>query len=198
MKRGFDIVFALCALAVLALPLLALALAVRVSLGSPVLFRQKRAGKGGRLFTLFKFRTMREAFAPDGVPLPDAERLTSFGRFLRKTSLDELPELANVLTGDMSLVGPRPLLPEYLPLYSPRQALRHTVRPGLTGLAQISGRNALTWAKRLELDARYVETRTMRMDIGIIFRTIPAVLSRRGIGHGAEETMPPFPGSGTN
>jgi len=196
MKRVFDIVLSIAALAILLVPLCAIALAVFCAMGAPVFFRQKRSGKDGRIFTLYKFRTMRAAVGPDGAPLPDPARLTPFGRFLRNTSLDELPEFWNVLRGDMSLVGPRPLLPEYLPLYNARQARRHEVRPGITGLAQVSGRNALSWEEKFELDVRYVETRTMRMDIAILFMTIPVALSRRGISHGAEGAMPPFRGSG--
>jgi lipopolysaccharide/colanic/teichoic acid biosynthesis glycosyltransferase len=158
-------------------------------MGPPVLFRQVRPGRGGRLFTLRKFRTMRSGSGPD------EERLTSIGRWLRRTSLDELPELWNVVAGDMSLVGPRPLLVEYLDLYSPRQARRHDVRPGLTGLAQVEGRNLVDWDARLELDVRYVETRTLGLDLRILWRTIGLVLRREGISAEGEATMAPFRGS---
>ncbi len=172
----------------------ALALLVRLRLGSPVLFRQTRIGLGGRPFTLYKFRSMRDATGPDGRPLPDAERLTSFGRWLRSTSLDELPSLWNVLRGDMALVGPRPLLPEYLPLYNARQARRHEVRPGITGWAQVNGRNAVDWAERLEMDVWYVEHRSLRLDLRILWRTVGSVLRRDGISQKGEATMAAFKG----
>ena len=194
LKRGFDIVVAAALLVVLA-PLMAMiALAVRIGLGRPVIFVQERPGKGGRVFRLHKFRTMRDARGPDGMPLPDAERLTGLGRFLRASSLDELPELWNVLRGDMSLVGPRPLLVEYLDRYSPRQARRHEVRPGITGLAQVSGRNALGWDERLELDVRYVDERTFWLDLRILLLTLGTVVRREGIASDGHATMPEFTG----
>lgn len=147
-----------------------------------------------RPFTLMKFRTMREAFGSDGRPLPDTARMTRFGSFLRSTSLDELPELINVLRGQMSLVGPRPLLPEYLPRYSLEHQRRHDVRPGLTGLAQVSGRNALTWRERLDLDVAYVRAPSLRGDITLLLRTIAAVTSRRGVSQAGSATMTPFTG----
>jgi lipopolysaccharide/colanic/teichoic acid biosynthesis glycosyltransferase len=156
-----------------------------------VLFRQVRPGRHGELFTILKFRTMRDG------PGADAERLTSLGRWLRATSLDELPELWNVLRGDMSLVGPRPLLVEYLPLYSPRQSRRHEVRPGLTGLAQVAGRNLVDWEERFELDVEYVDTRSLALDLRIIGQTVAAVLRREGISGEGEATMSPFRGSET-
>lgn len=167
---------------VLFLPiLLSIALLVRIKHGPPVLFRQQRPGLHGRPFTLYKFRTMTDARNADGSLLPEAERLTNFGRFLRRTSLDELPELINVLKGDMSLVGPRPLLMSYLPYYTDRERLRHNIRPGITGLAQINGRNYLDWEQRLELDVQYVENHTLLLDIGILLRTLLKVLAREGI-----------------
>lgn len=181
LKRGMDIGGALIGL-VLFLPiLLSIALLVRIKHGPPVLFRQQRPGLHGRPFTLYKFRTMTDARNADGSLLPEAERLTNFGRFLRRTSLDELPELINVLKGDMSLVGPRPLLMSYLPYYTDRERLRHNIRPGITGLAQINGRNYLDWEQRLELDVQYVENHTLLLDIGILLRTLLKVLAREGI-----------------
>jgi lipopolysaccharide/colanic/teichoic acid biosynthesis glycosyltransferase len=190
-KRGLDLIVATAGLLLFLVPMAAIGVAVRLTIGSPVLFRQTRPGRYGHPFELLKFRTMRSG---DG---PDAERLTSFGRFLRSTSLDELPELWNILKGDMSLVGPRPLLMAYLELYSPRQARRHEVRPGLTGLAQVQGRNLVAWEERLELDVQYVETRTFALDLRIIGRTIGAVLRREGISGDGEATMAPFRGSGS-
>ena len=187
-KRAFDVVVSAVAVAVAAIPMALLALAIRLTMGSPVLFRQVRPGLGGRTFTILKFRTMRSG---DG---PDADRLTRLGRFMRETSLDELPELLNVLRGDMSLVGPRPLLVAYLDRYSPEQARRHEVRPGLTGLAQVSGRNATTWDERLALDVEYVDTRSFVLDLRIIGRTVQAVLAREGIAAEGHATMPEFQG----
>ncbi len=190
MKRLFDFCGALVLLIVLSPLLLGLALAVRVKLGSPVLFRQRRPGLGGRIFTVVKFRSMRDAIGRDGQPLPDSERLTEFGKRLRASSLDELPELWNVLRGEMSLVGPRPLLVEYLDYYTPEEARRHDVRPGLTGWAQIHGRNATTWDERLALDAWYAEHHTLRLDLHILWRTVALVFSREGITAPGEATMP--------
>lgn len=195
MKRLFDLLAALVALLFLALPLLALAGLIRHKLGSPVLFSQLRPGLQERPFTMVKFRTMTDARGPDGELLPDAERLTSFGRFLRASSLDELPELWNVLRGDMSLVGPRPLLMEYLPLYTPEQARRHEVRPGITGWAQVNGRNAISWADKFALDVWYVDHRSLWLDVNILWRTVRKVLVRDGISAAGEATMSKFTGS---
>lgn len=186
MKRLLDLVVAAVGLVLLSPVLAAIAAIIRVTMGPPVLFRQQRPGRHGRLFTMVKFRTMATGEGDD------AARITPVGQVLRSTSLDELPELWNIAKGDMSLVGPRPLLPEYLPLYDARQALRHDVRPGLTGLAQVSGRNATTWDERLELDVQYVEGHTMRGDLGILVRTAAAVVRRSGISHDGEATMPRF------
>ena len=194
LKRLFDLGLGGGALLAGAPLLLGVAALVRARLGRPVLFRQVRPGRGGRLFTMYKFRTMREARGADGAPLPDAERLTPLGRWLRATSLDELPELWNVVRGEMSLVGPRPLLVEYLPRYSPTQARRHQVKPGLTGWAQIHGRNALDWERKLALDVWYVDHQSLLLDLYILARTAGVVLGRRGIGHADEVTMPPFLG----
>jgi sugar transferase EpsL len=192
LKRGFDVALVVLASPVW-LPLVAIvAVLVRMKLGRPVLFRQLRPGWKGEVFELIKFRTMRDARDPAGRPLPDAERLTAFGRWLRATSLDELPEIWNVLRGEMSLVGPRPLLVEYLGRYSPRQARRHEVRPGLTGLAQVMGRNALSWDEKFEWDVRYVETRSFWLDLRILGLTINAVIFREGISARGEATMPEF------
>lgn len=175
------------------LPVMAIvALLVRWKLGSPVLFRQARPGLDGEIFELVKFRTMWHALDDQGRLLPDAERMTPFGRWLRAVSLDELPELFNVLQGEMSLVGPRPLLVDYLPRYSPRQARRHEVPPGLTGLAQIKGRNALSWEEKFEWDVTYVEHRSLGMDVGILLATIWKVIRREGISAQGEATMPEF------
>lgn len=196
MKRAFDLVLVLVTAPLWIPLLLGVALVLRVRIGSKVLFGQRRPGLHGRIFTLIKFRTMTDARDPDGAPRPDAERLTSVGRWLRATSLDELPELWNVIRGDMSLVGPRPLLPEYLPLYSAEQARRHDVRPGITGWAQINGRNAITWEEKLALDAWYVEHRSFGLDARILWRTLGQVVKRHGVSHDAHETMPRFTGSG--
>lgn len=188
LKRTVDIIGAGCGLLVSGLPLGVLALVIRRDLGGPVLFRQVRPGRHGHPFTLFKLRTMRDGAGDDEA------RLTDLGRFLRSTSLDELPELWNVLRGDMSLVGPRPLLTQYLDLYDGRQARRHEVRPGLTGLAQVEGRNALGWSERFELDVHYVETWTVPGDIAIIARTVWSVLRRDGVSAEGHATMPEFTG----
>ena len=193
-KRLFDI-FLVLFTSPLWLPLMGIvALLVRQRLGEPVLFRQRRPGLHEVTFSLLKFRTMRDALAPDGRPLPDAERLTPFGRTLRATSLDELPELLNVLRGDMSLVGPRPLLSQYLGRYSPAHRQRHNVRPGLTGLAQVSGRNALTWPERFDLDVRYVEQCSFALDARILIATLRTVLRRDGITAPGDVTMTEFTG----
>ncbi|WP_396218994.1 sugar transferase [Gemmatimonas sp.] len=195
-KRGLDIGLAATALVLAAPVLLLVAIAVRVNLGGPVLFRQQRPGLHGRPFTMVKFRTMRDALGRDGRPLPDADRLTPFGTLLRSTSLDELPELWNVVRGDMSLVGPRPLLMEYLDRYTPEQARRHEVRPGVTGWAQVNGRNALSWEERFRLDVWYVEHRSLRLDLRILLRTLALVLRRTGVSAQGDATMPVFQGNG--
>jgi lipopolysaccharide/colanic/teichoic acid biosynthesis glycosyltransferase len=197
MKRTLDLLLATLALLLLGLPLLFLVWQVRRKLGSPVFFQQTRPGLQGRPFKMVKFRTMTDARGPDGQLLPDAERLTAFGRFLRASSLDELPELWNVLKGDMSLVGPRPLLMEYLPLYSPEQARRHHMRPGITGWAQVNGRNAISWEDKFALDVWYVEHRTLWLDVKILWMTIKKVLVREGISAAGESTMPRFEGQST-
>lgn len=194
MKRLFDLIVATLALLLLGLPLLLLIWQVRRKLGSPVFFRQTRPGLHGKPFEMVKFRTMTDARGPDGALLPDAERLTAFGRFLRSSSLDELPELWNVIKGDMSLVGPRPLLVEYLPLYSPEQARRHEVRPGITGWAQVNGRNALSWDEKFKLDIWYVDHRSLWLDIKILWLTVKKVLVREGISASGEATMSKFTG----
>lgn len=194
-KRLFDIFFATGALALGALPMLAVAILVRLKLGSPVLFKQARPGLRGKPFEMFKFRTMLDALDKEGRPLPDEERLTPFGRLLRSSSFDELPGLWSVLKGDMSLVGPRPLLMDYLPLYSPEQARRHEVRPGITGWAQINGRNAISWDEKFALDVWYVENRSLLLDLKIIWMTIYKVWAREGISAASEATMPKFSGS---
>ena len=195
MKRLFDIVVS-ASLLVLLLPVLALlVLAVRIMLGSPVLFRQIRPGKDAKPFGMLKFRTMTNACGPDGALLSSHERLVPFGRLLRATSLDELPELWNVLKGDMSLVGPRPLLMEYLPLYSADQARRHDVRPGLTGWAQVNGRNALSWEDKFRLDVEYVDNRNFRLDLLILLKTVGVAFKRSGINAGDGKIMERFKGS---
>jgi lipopolysaccharide/colanic/teichoic acid biosynthesis glycosyltransferase len=192
MKRLFDILIASISLIVLALPLLFLALLVRFKLGSPIFFKQIRPGLYAKPFEMIKFRTMIDAYAANGALLPDSERLTPFGSFLRSTSLDELPELWNVLKGDMSLVGPRPLLMEYLPLYSSSQARRHDVRPGITGWAQVNGRNALSWEEKFALDIWYVDNRSFWLDLTILKRTAWAVIMQKGISPRGEKIMPKF------
>lgn len=191
-KRLFDL-FAVLISAPLWVPvLLLLTILVRVKLGAPVFFRQKRPGQGERIFELVKFRTMTDARDATGTLRPDADRLTSFGRWLRSTSLDELPELWNVLKGEMSLVGPRPLLVEYLARYTPEQRRRHEVPPGLTGWAQINGRNAISWEEKFALDVWYVGHRSFGLDLSILFRTVWQVVSRRGISAAGDATMPEF------
>jgi lipopolysaccharide/colanic/teichoic acid biosynthesis glycosyltransferase len=195
LKRVFDLFFVSLGLVLVVLPLLVLAWTVRSRLGSPVFFRQVRPGLHGRCFKMVKFRTMTDERGSDGQLLPDEVRLTPFGRWLRATSLDELPELWNVLKGDMSLVGPRPLLLEYLPLYTPEQARRHEVRPGITGWAQINGRNAISWEAKFKLDVWYVDNRSLWLDIKILWLTVKKVLVRDGISAAGEATMPRFTGS---
>ncbi len=194
MKRLFDLVLSSLALLLLCMPLLFLTWQIRRKLGSPVFFRQTRPGLNAQPFNMVKFRTMTSAHGTDGQLLPDADRLTAFGRFLRASSLDELPELWNVLKGDMSLVGPRPLLMEYLPLYSPEQARRHDVRPGITGWAQVNGRNTLSWDDKFKLDVWYVDHHTLWLDIKILWLTVRKVLVREGISAAGEATMSKFTG----
>jgi lipopolysaccharide/colanic/teichoic acid biosynthesis glycosyltransferase len=195
MKRVFDVVTGFVCLAILGLPLLLLALQVRRKLGGPALFRQVRPGLNGKPFEMVKFRSMTDERGQDGELLPDSQRLTPFGRFLRSSSLDELPELWNVIKGEMSLVGPRPLLMEYLPLYTPEQARRHEVRPGITGWAQVNGRNAISWADKFALDVWYVDHRSLWLDVRILWRTVRKVLVRDGISGAGEATMAKFTGS---
>lgn len=180
-KRCLDFLLSLCAIIILSPVLLVLCILVRTKLGSPVFFRQERPGRNEKIFTLCKFRTMTDARDANGELLPDSVRLTKFGKFLRATSLDELPELFNILKGDMSIIGPRPLLVSYLPYYSEREKLRHSVRPGLTGLAQVSGRNFIDWDRRMEKDVEYVENLTFAMDLKVLWMTVKTVL-----GHSEE------------
>jgi sugar transferase EpsL len=191
-KRAFDLLAVVLTAPLWLLLLAAVACLVRIKLGSPILFRQPRPGRRGKIFNLVKFRTMREGRDAAGQPLPDEKRLTPTGRWLRATSLDELPELWNILRGDMSLVGPRPLLVEYLPRYNARQARRHEVRPGLTGLAQVMGRNALSWDEKFEWDVRYVESRSFLLDLKILALTLKAVAFREGINAAGGAAMPKF------
>lgn len=193
-KRLFDLIFAFSALTLLSPVLLVTAMIVWWHLGNPILFEQERPGLGGKPFRLLKFRTMLDAADGEGRPLPDSDRLTPFGRKLRATSLDELPSLINVLRGDMSMVGPRPLLTQYLPLYSPEQARRHEVRPGLTGWAQVNGRNALSWEEKFAFDTWYVDHRNVALDMRILLMTVRKVLTRDGIAAAGEATMPAFTG----
>ena len=194
-KRTFDILVSLAALLLLWPVLLVLAVLVRVKLGPPALFRQQRPGLHGQPFTMLKFRTMTDARDTEGNLLPDGERLSSFGRSLRSTSLDELPELINVVAGDMSLVGPRPLLMRYLDRYTPEQMRRHEVRPGITGWAQVNGRNAITWDQKFALDIWYVDHHSLRLDLRILWLTVRNVLRREGISQAGEATMEEFLGT---
>ncbi len=194
-KRLFDVAIAGPALVVLSPLILAIAIAVRLKLGSPVIYRQQRPGLHGRPFTICKFRTMHNTTDTSGELITESERTPPFGRRLRSLSLDELPELWNVLRGDMSLVGPRPLMMQYLPRYTPEQMRRHDVRPGVTGLAQVGGRNALTWEQKFDLDVQYVEDHDLRMDVGILYRTVKVVVSREGVRHSDEDDMPEFMGT---
>ena len=195
MKRLMDVCLAVLASFLLGIPMLILAITIFSRLGSPILFRQRRPGLNGEIFEMLKFRSMQEAKDKEGNLLPDSERLTEFGRWLRSTSLDELPELWNVLRGEMSLVGPRPLLMEYLPLYSPEQARRHAVRPGITGWAQVNGRNAISWDEKFKLDVWYVDHQSLWLDLKILFLTVKKVISRHGISADGEATMPKFSGN---
>jgi lipopolysaccharide/colanic/teichoic acid biosynthesis glycosyltransferase len=194
-KRLLDIVLAISLMIICMPVLLVVSLLVRWKLGRPVLFSQLRPGLHSRVFRLYKFRTMRDSCNARGEPLSDSERLTPFGRWLRSTSLDELPELWNVLRGEMSLVGPRPLLVEYLDRYTPQQARRHCVRPGLTGLAQVSGRNAITWEEKFAYDLSYIENISLRNDLAIVFKTVARVLHRSDIQAESHATMPVFQGA---
>jgi lipopolysaccharide/colanic/teichoic acid biosynthesis glycosyltransferase len=198
-KRLFDIVIAGSALILLSPLILAIAVAVRLKLGGPIIYRQQRPGLLGRPFTMVKFRSMHDITDAHGEPIPDPERTPPLGRRLRSLSLDELPELWNVLRGDMSLVGPRPLLMRYLTRYTPEQMRRHEVRPGITGLAQVGGRNALTWDQKFALDIEYVDHHDLRMDLAILLRTVKVVLRREGIRHGSEDEddMPEYMGPET-
>ncbi|MDA7415486.1 sugar transferase [Xenophilus arseniciresistens] len=195
MKRGVDLFLAFIAILILFFPLLIISLLIFVKMGSPVFFVQTRSGMGGAPFRILKFRTMANASSIGGAPLLDGQRITPLGDFLRSTSLDELPELWNVIRGDMSLVGPRPLLMDYLPLYSDEQARRHEVRPGITGWAQINGRNTLSWEEKFKLDVWYVDNRTLWLDIKILWLTVRKVLVRDGISAAGEATMPRFTGA---
>ncbi len=195
MKRVMDVLLASLALLLLGLPLLLVFWQVRTRLGNPALFKQIRPGRHGKPFEMIKFRTMTQTRGPDGELLPDGDRLTALGRFLRASSLDELPELWNVLKGEMSLVGPRPLLMAYLPLYSPEQARRHEVKPGITGWAQVNGRNALSWEEKFKLDVWYVDHRSLWLDFKILWLTVRKVLVREGISAQGDATMPVFRGS---
>jgi lipopolysaccharide/colanic/teichoic acid biosynthesis glycosyltransferase len=196
LKRAMDILLSLVGILALGPVLIVVALLVRMKLGSPILFRQVRPGFLGQPFGMVKFRTMHDALGPDGRQLPDAERMTPFGAFLRASSLDELPGLWNVLKGEMSLVGPRPLLMEYLPLYTAEQARRHEVRPGVTGWAQVNGRNALNWDDKFKLDVWYVDNRSVWLDLKILLLTVKKVFFREGISAAGEATMPRFTGTG--
>ena len=198
MKRAFDIFGAALGMVILLPVFVLVAWQVRRKMGKPVMFRQMRPGIHGEPFEMLKFRTMRDALDANNNLLPDARRLTSFGKILRSTSIDELPELWNVLKGEMSLVGPRPLLMEYLPLYTPEQARRHEVRPGITGWAQVNGRNALSWEEKFKLDIWYVDNRSLWLDLKVIFLTIKKVFMRDGINAEGEVTMPRFTGSPNN
>jgi len=195
-KRAFDLVGAIAGVVVLAPPLLMVAALVRIFLGSPILFRQSRPGWHGKLFTCLKFRTMTDARDAEGRLLPDAERMTAFGRFLRRSSIDELPELINVIRGEMSLVGPRPLLPQYLERYTPEQMRRHEVKPGITGWAQINGRNSASWEQKFAYDIWYVENRSFWLDLNLLALTLWKTLKREGISNGEHATMPEFAGCG--
>ena len=195
MKRSLDFICALCGIVVLSPILLITALLVKMKLGSPVIFKQERPGLNEKIFTLYKFRTMTDEKYENGNLMPDEVRLTKFGKWLRSTSLDELPELFNILKGDMSIVGPRPLLPEYLPRYNRYQARRHEVRPGFTGLAQVRGRNAISWEEKFDWDVKYVDHISFLLDMKIIFRTVKIVFCREGISSETSATMEKFEGT---
>lgn len=195
MKRIFDFIVALCALVALLPVVIFVALLIRIKLGSPILFTQERPGLNGKIFKMMKFRTMLDGKDKEGNLLPDDQRMTKFGAFLRSTSLDELPGLFNVLKGDMSLVGPRPLLVQYLPLYNKEQSRRHNVRPGITGWAQVNGRNAISWDEKFELDVWYVDNQSFLLDLKILFLTVKKVFVREGISADGHVTIEPFKGS---
>ncbi|WP_417699412.1 sugar transferase [Pseudoalteromonas lipolytica] len=195
MKRAFDFIVAFCALLTLLPVIIIVAVLIRSKLGSPILFTQDRPGLNGTVFKMMKFRTMLDGKDKHGNLLPDNERMTKFGAFLRSTSLDELPGLFNVLKGDMSLVGPRPLLVQYLPLYNTEQARRHNVRPGITGWAQVNGRNAISWEDKFKLDVWYVDNQSFWLDIKILFLTVKKVFVREGISADGHVTIEPFKGS---
>ena len=194
-KRSIDFVLSLIAIIILSPILAIVALLVRIKLGGPVLFKQKRPGLNEKVFTMYKFRTMTDERDSEGELLPDEVRLTKFGKTLRSTSLDELPELFNILKGDMAIVGPRPLLVQYLPLYNDRQKKRHCVKPGITGYAQVNGRNSITWEEKFEYDVYYVYNITIALDINVFFKTIEIVLKRDGINSDSDATMEDFKGS---
>jgi lipopolysaccharide/colanic/teichoic acid biosynthesis glycosyltransferase len=194
-KRGIDIIVSALGLIVAAPVMGVVALGILRRMGRPILFRQERPGLHERPFDVLKFRTMTAEVAADGTPLPDDQRITAFGSTIRQLSLDELPQLVNILRGDMSLIGPRPLLMEYLPRYSPEQRRRHLMRPGLTGLAQVNGRNALDWDRRFDLDTRYVDSWSLLLDLHILAKTIGKVLRREGISGQGTQTMTPFLGT---
>jgi lipopolysaccharide/colanic/teichoic acid biosynthesis glycosyltransferase len=193
-KRPFDFFVSFLALIILSPLMIAIAILVRIKLGHPVIFKQKRPGLNEKIFTLYKFRTMTDKKDESGELLPDSERLTKFGRFLRSTSIDELPGLINIIKGDMSIVGPRPLLVEYLDLYTVEQRKRHEVRPGLSGYAQVNGRNAITWEAKFKFDIAYVNNISFRHDVGIIIKTVLKVFKREGVSSSTHVTMEPFTG----
>ncbi|MDK8076967.1 sugar transferase [Citrobacter freundii] len=195
MKRLLDIIISFCALILLSPLLLYLAYKIKVKIGSPVLFKQQRPGLNGKPFNMIKFRTMRDAYDKDGNPLPDDERMTVFGTKLRNMSLDELPELWNVLRGDMSLVGPRPLLMQYLSLYNTKQIRRHEVRPGITGWAQVNGRNSISWQEKFDLDVWYIDNHSLVLDLKILLLTIQKAYKRDGISAEGHVTVEPFRGN---
>ncbi|MGI3449058.1 sugar transferase [Citrobacter arsenatis] len=195
MKRLLDIIISFCALIILSPLLLYLAYKIKVKIGSPVLFKQQRPGLNGKPFNMIKFRTMRDAYDKDGNPLPDNERMTVFGTKLRNMSLDELPELWNVLRGDMSLVGPRPLLMQYLSLYNTKQMRRHEVRPGITGWAQVNGRNSISWQEKFDLDVWYIDNHSLLLDLKILLLTIQKAYKRDGISAEGHVTVEPFRGN---
>lgn len=194
-KRIFDLLFSIIVLLLLSPVILIIAILVKLNLGSPILFTQERIGKDNKKFKMYKFRTMKDAIGKDGKQLPDSERLTKFGKILRSTSLDELPELINIVKGEMSLIGPRPLLVEYLPLYNEEQIKRHNVLPGLTGWAQINGRNAISWTEKFKLDVWYVENWSLGLDVKIFFLTVYKVFKREGISGEGQATVAYFDGT---
>lgn len=198
MKRLFDIISSLIAIIITIIPMIIIAIIIRLTMGSPIIFKQQRPGLQGKPFYVYKFRTMTDERNANGELLPDEERLPKIGKVIRKLSLDELPQLFNVLKGDLSLVGPRPLLMEYLPLYNEEQARRHEVRPGITGWAQVNGRNAISWEERFKLDVWYVDNRSLWLDIKILFLTVIKVFKREGINQDGQATMEKFMGNSKN